>query len=98
MNSSITESAIETYAIEMLEEQGYQFIHGPHIAPDSELSGQLPFPMEKRKTFADVLLADKLKAAVERINPSILADARADALRQVERLHSPELIANWTFR
>lgn len=36
MTSKITESAIETFAIELLESQGYQYIYGPDIAPDSD--------------------------------------------------------------
>ena len=35
-NSKITESAIETFAIELLEKQGYQYIYAPDIAPDGE--------------------------------------------------------------
>ena len=32
--TKITESAIEKFAIELLEKQGYQFIYAPSIAPD----------------------------------------------------------------
>ena len=35
MTIKITESAIETFAIELLEKQGYQYLHAPSIAPDS---------------------------------------------------------------
>ncbi len=34
--SKITESAIEKFAIELLEKSGYQYIYAPSIAPDSE--------------------------------------------------------------
>ncbi len=34
--SKITESAIETFAIELLEKHSYQYIYCPDIAPDSE--------------------------------------------------------------
>jgi type I restriction enzyme R subunit len=34
--NKITESAIEQFAIDLLEKQGYQYIYGPDIAPDSE--------------------------------------------------------------
>jgi type I restriction enzyme R subunit len=34
--TKITESAIEKFAIELLEKHGYQYLHGPDIAPDSE--------------------------------------------------------------
>jgi type I restriction enzyme R subunit len=35
-----------------------------------------------------------LKASVARINAKIPADAREDAIKQIQRLSSPELIAN----
>ena len=82
----ITESAIEEFTIELLEKQGYQYIYAPDIAPDSETP--------ERESFEDVLLMDRLQTAVDRINPDIPADARADAIKQIKRLSSPELIAN----
>ncbi len=86
MISKITESVIETFAIELLEKQGYQYIYGPSIAPDSDTP--------ERASFEDVLLLQKLKNAVARINPAVPADARKDAIKQIQRLSSPELIAN----
>lgn len=86
MTSKITESDIETLAIELLEKQGFQYVYGPDIAPD----GNKP----ERSSFEEVLLLDRLKNAVARINPLVPADAREDAIRQVMRLNSPELIAN----
>ena len=83
--TKINESAIETFAIELLEELGYQYLYGPSIAPDSDAP--------QRASFEDVLLLDKLKTAVARINPTLPPDAWADAIKQIERLSSPELIA-----
>jgi len=40
------------------------------------------------------LLLDNLKSAVARINPSIPVDVRDDAIRQIQRLNSPELVVN----
>lgn len=82
----ITESQIEQFAIELLEKSGYQYICGPDIAPDSKTP--------ERKTFDEALLIERLKKAVGRINPDIPAGARDDAIRQIQRLNSPELIAN----
>jgi type I restriction enzyme, R subunit len=36
MTANLTESSIEQYAIDLLVKQGYQYIYGPDIAPDSE--------------------------------------------------------------
>lgn len=82
----ITESDIELFAIEILEECGYQYIYGPGIAPDSEHPG--------RRSFEEIILIEKLKNAINRINPKIPAEAREDAIKQILRLNSPELIAN----
>jgi len=86
MENKITESTIENFAIELLEKQGYQYIYAPDIAPDSDTP--------ERKTFEDVLLLERLQTAVGRINPTIPADIREDAIKQIQRLNSPELIAN----
>lgn len=82
----ITESEIEDLAINLLEKQGYRYIYAPNIAPDSDTP--------ERDRFEDVLLLERLRKAVDRINPNIPADAREDAIRQVQRLNSPELISN----
>ena len=84
--TKITESDIEQLAIEELEKQGFGYVYGPDIAPEEDKS--------ERESFADVLLLGRLKAAVDRINPDIPADARDDAIKQIQRLNSPELIAN----
>jgi type I site-specific restriction-modification system R (restriction) subunit/very-short-patch-repair endonuclease len=84
--SRISESEIETFAIELLERLGYQYIYAPDIAPDSETP--------ERDRFEEVLLLERLRTAVARINPSIPADAREEAIKRIQRLNSPELITN----
>ena len=82
----ITESAIESFAIELLEQLGYEYIYAPNIAPDSE--------NPKRKSFEQVLLIERLQEAVQRINKKIPAYAQADAIKEIQRIASPELLAN----
>jgi type I restriction enzyme, R subunit len=82
----ITEDAIEQFAIELLEKQGYQYIYAPSIAPDSD--------NPERESFEDVLLLERLRTAVGRINPAVPIDIREDAIKQILRITSPELIAN----
>lgn len=86
MATRIAESDIESHAIELLEKQGYEYIYGPSIAPDSGTP--------ERASFEDVLLRGRLRNAVHRINPTIPADALNDAIKQIERLSSPDPIAN----
>ena len=82
----ITESAIEEFAIELLEKQGYQYIYAPDIAPDSDTP--------ERSNFEDVLLKERLQSALRRINSSISLDSQAEALKEIERINSPELLVN----
>jgi len=82
----ITESTIEDLAIQCLDELGYTYFPGPEIAPDGET------PM--RASFEDVLLLETLKAAIDRLNPSIPPAFRINALKQVQHSHAPELVAN----
>jgi type I restriction enzyme, R subunit len=49
--------------------------------------------MPERQSFEDVLLLERLRTAVARLNPAVPPDAREDAIKQVLRLNSPELIA-----
>jgi len=86
MTSKITESAIETFAIKLLEHNGYQYIHGPSCAPDS--------PAPERDRFNETLLLERLKKAAGRINPTIPTESRDDAIARIQRLNSPELIGN----
>ena len=82
----ITESEIEEFAIKLLEDQGYEYVSGPDIAPDGEKA--------ERKSFEDVLLFDRLSNAVNRINANIPIEARQDAIKQIQRFGSQGLITN----
>ncbi len=75
--NKITESTIEKFAIKLLKKQGYQYLYGPNIAPDSDTP--------ERNAFENVLLPERLKTAVGRINPLIPADAKEDAIRQIRQ-------------
>ncbi|MCP4693326.1 MAG: type I restriction endonuclease subunit R, partial [Desulfobacterales bacterium] len=86
MKDKITEDAIEKFAVELLEQRGWEYLHAPSIAPD----GDAP----ERRSFEDVLLMGRLRKAVGRINPAIPPDSREEAVKRIQRLNSPELIAN----
>lgn len=86
MTVKIVESEIEKFAISIFEKQGYEYLYAPSVAPDSETP--------ERESFEEVLLLERLRTAVGNINPGIPADVREDAIRQVLRLNSPELVAN----
>jgi len=82
----LTESAIEDFAIKLFERLGYSYVYAPDIAPD----GDNP----ERAHYDEVILKDRLWAAVQRINPSVPRHALQEAVKDVERIHSPELLAN----
>ena len=82
----IFEDDIEQLAIEELQALGYHYIHGGTIAPDGEHS--------ERSSYGDVLLIQRLKNAIARINPAIPADAQQEALNQCLRISSPDLLTN----
>ncbi|MBI5634653.1 MAG: type I restriction endonuclease subunit R [Nitrospirae bacterium] len=84
--SKITESDTELYTIEELERLGYQFLYGPDISCDGLFA--------ERQSYSDIILAGRLRAAIQKLNPNIPADAREQALRIVQRISSPELLAN----
>lgn len=84
--TKITESAIELLAIQRLESLGYNYLYGPDIATD----GYSP----ERDSFEQVLLLNRIKTAVRRINPGIPADAQNEAIKEIQRIASPELLAN----
>lgn len=82
----ITENHIEEFTIELLEKQGYQYIYAPDIAPDGKKT--------ERENYEQVILMERLRRAVRRINPLIPTDQQEEAIREVQRISSPELIAN----
>ena len=84
--TKLTESAIEDYAINLFEQQGYSYIYGPDIAPDTEAS--------ERQRYDEVLLVGRLEKALSRINPSIPPAQLQTALKEVQRIHSPDLLTN----
>jgi type I restriction enzyme R subunit len=86
MTLGITESEVETAALEILSELDYKILYGPDIAPD----GISP----ERKSYSDVVLVDRLRDAVNRINPDIPGEAREEAIKKVLRSESPQLIIN----
>ncbi|WP_174278299.1 type I restriction endonuclease subunit R [Sphingomonas bacterium] len=82
--SKLTESVVEEAALAWLAEQGWQVAYGVDASPD----GRAP----ERAAYGDVILPARLAAAVYRLNPSIPADARADAVRRVMAVEMPSLV------
>ena len=80
--NKITENEIEFFAIELFEKLGYTYIYAPELERNHE----------------EVLLKDKLLNAAQKINPSLPQSAIEDAVKQIERIKSSELLSdNETF-
>jgi type I restriction enzyme, R subunit len=84
--TKISENTIEEFAIELLERLGYQYIYAPDIAHDGE--------RPERNSYEDVLLTERLQNAIRRINPKVPYDSQEEALKEIQRINSPELLAN----
>lgn len=84
--NTLTEFDIEKFAISLLETLGYEYLYAPNIAPDSKTP--------ERESFEQVLLLGRLQKAVNRINSSIPADVQVEAIKEIQRISSPELLAN----
>ncbi|MEM9355841.1 MAG: type I restriction endonuclease subunit R [Pseudomonadota bacterium] len=80
----MSEAVVEDATLDLFKRLGYDTAHGPDIAPDTAGA--------ERKSYGDVILRRRLEEAVDRINPNIPQDARADALKQVFSTETPSLV------
>ena len=86
MPSTITESEVEQLALDILSELGYQTIYAPDISPDGENS--------ERQSYSDVILLDRLRAAIDNLNPHIPREAKEEAVKKILRNESPNYVVN----
>ena len=76
-DASLSESTVETAALAWLESCGWAVANGPDIAPDTANA--------QRADYGEVVLSERLRSALARLNPDLPADALADALRRLTR-------------
>ncbi|MFM8323964.1 MAG: type I restriction endonuclease, partial [Pirellulaceae bacterium] len=81
---SLNESIVENAALDWFGELGYAVGQGPHIAPGE--------PAAERNSYGEVVLVERLREAIRRLNPAIPEDAREEALRKVLRVGTPALV------
>jgi type I restriction enzyme, R subunit len=89
---SFTESVVEDAALAWLESLGYAVKHGPDITPGGDTL-TLTLSQWERENYSQVVLADRLRQALSRLNPSLPPDAIDDAFRKVTRLEGATLDA-----
>lgn len=80
----ISEADIEGLLLEQLAGLGYRCTSDAVIGPEGHAA--------EREAFSDVLLVDRVRAAIARLNPHIPHEAQEDALKQLVATVSPSLI------
>ena len=73
--TTITESDVEDAALTWLGDLGWQVTHGPDIAPDT--------PSAERTDYSEVVLAQRLRDSLARLNPDLPITALEDAYRKL---------------
>ncbi|MCA1745512.1 MAG: type I restriction endonuclease subunit R, partial [Bacteroidales bacterium] len=63
-----------------------EYIYAPSIAYD----GANP----ERSSYEEVLLTGRMAEAIRRINPTVPLEAQEEAIKEIQRLNSPELLTN----
>ncbi|MGZ8982342.1 MAG: type I restriction endonuclease subunit R [Methylotenera sp.] len=81
----MTEDQLEQETLAWLADVGYSHVYGPDIAVD----GNAP----ERSNYTQVVLIERLRNAINRLNPQVPLVAREDALQQVLNLDTPVLLA-----
>ncbi len=83
--TGFAESDVERAALAWLAELGYATANGLDIGPD----GDAP----ERANYGDVLLIERVHAAIAKLNPALKAETRADAVKQVLQTQTPSIVA-----
>jgi len=75
MSTRFAESELESAALAWLESLGWEIAHGPDIAPGE--------PFAERDDYREVILKQRLRDALARLNPALPYEALEDAIRRL---------------
>ncbi len=84
-SSRLTESDVEDAALTWLGDLGWQITHGPDIAPDTLHA--------ERTDYDEVVLAQRLRDSLVRLNPDLPITALDDAYRKLTHPEGSTLVA-----
>jgi type I restriction enzyme R subunit len=84
VSSGFAESHVEEAALAWLLELGYATANGLDIGPD----GDKP----ERASYGDVLLVERLRAAIAKLNPTLKAETRAEVLAKITQTLTPSMV------
>lgn len=82
----ITEELLEELSLTLLEELGYTRLYSSEITPDE--------PNSQRSSYNEVILVDRLRSALENLNPHIPIEALEEALRKLIHPESQNCLQN----
>ena len=85
MPKPITESDVEQSALDILKTLGYNIIYGPDISEGG---------ISEERKYNEVVLTQRLRVALERINKDIPKEAIEEAIKKVIRTDSQNQIVN----
>ena len=85
MPKIITESEVEEASLDMLEELGYKIIYGPDISEGG---------INEERKYNEVVLVQRLRNALQRINKDIPKEAIEEAIKKIKRTDSQNQIIN----
>ncbi|MHA6833565.1 type I restriction endonuclease [Ralstonia pseudosolanacearum] len=80
----LNEQQLEERCLGWFQEAGWRFAHGPDIAPDSSVP--------ERTDYRQVVLRERLLAALARINPHIPAAALEQAAHALQTVSEPQMV------
>ena len=81
----ISEDHIEQIVIQEFIDLGYAYVNGADISPEG---------MSQERNFDEVVLKQRLRDAIKKINPNVPNDAQEDAIKKLLRSDSPSLFQN----
>ena len=94
--NSISENDIEQIALGYLKTLGYNYVWGPTISPDLSAGASAKAEGEQpERQYNEVVLANRLRSAIDTLNPNLPAEAKEDALKKVLRAESPNQLINY---
>ncbi len=80
----MTEDHLEQLALTWFQDSGWDYRHGPDIAPDGD--------MPERADYRQVLLHGRLHEALRRLNTDVPDAVLEEVLHRIAKLHEPSLI------
>lgn len=85
MAAVISEDHIEQIVIQEFIDLGYSYVNGADISPDG---------VAQERAYDEVVLKNRLRSAINRLNLTVPDDAQEDALKKLLRSDSPNLFQN----